>query len=649
MNIFYEFDSFWVDEEKRILEKNGMSVSIKPKTFDTLLALLKSENKVISKDKLIEEIWNGTAVSDDSLTQQISKLRKLLGDSAEKGKFIVTIPGVGYKFVADVNEKISTNGGASLFEKPSFLEKSEDANRKKTKNLDIRNIKNKVSLESTSAEGGPKKIGNNQKWNWGIAAVGLLIIGLAGLYIWKNLPREETTVMGVEEIAVLPFRAPSQDDELKSLKQGMTDTLVSRLSRIEAISVLPSFLTSSFEKSNLTPSEFGKKINADAVLEGRLQKHEKKIRVTVQLIESSTGKVLWSEEFTSEFTDIFEVQSAIAYRIAEALSLELTDEESLALMKKHTTSSEAYRLYLDARYLWGNRSTGEARVSAQKSYERAIQLDPDFALAYVGLAELLINEASEENYRKVKYLGRKALEIDPSSSEALEILAFAVWRGDWNWKEAEELTRKAIEFDANKVPPHATLLMILYGQGRFEEAFEALEKIPKHFSSTAEFEISLYYYSRKYEKAISFGKEKLAKRPNNINLKSYMGPAYTELGNFEKALEATEDYVALDSLAYPGSLCYLGYTYAKSGQKNKAKEILQKILREEMPKESQTHGGLAMLYGELGEKDKAFEHVEKSIENREWWAFTLKVAPYYDSLRDDPRFEKMLKKINLAS
>lgn len=128
-----------------------------------------------------------------------------------------------------------------------------------------------------------------------------------------------------------------------------------------------------------------------------------------------------------------------------------------------------------------------------------------------------------------------------------------------------------------------------------------------------------------------------------------MGPAYTELGNFEKALEATEDYVALDSLAYPGSLCYLGYTYAKSGQKNKAKEILQKILREEMPKESQTHGGLAMLYGELGEKDKAFEHVEKSIENREWWAFTLKVAPYYDSLRDDPRFEKMLKKINLAS
>ncbi len=643
MNSIYEFENFRVDVEKRLLWKDGKSLSINPKTFDTLIALLKNKNEVIGKDKLVEEIWNGVAVSDDSLTQQISQLRKLLGDNPNEHKFIATVPGIGYKFVADVNKIQPSNGNGHSATKTNFLRNGKIDIASDAPTLSDENLPEK---ESQKYRRKSDKFTFARKKIW-IAAAVFSILGLAAVLFWQNYKPEKINALGVKKIAVLPFQAVTQDDSTNSLKEGMTDTLVSRLSRIDEIIVLSSTITASFEKSNQTPSEFGKTIGADAVLEGQVQKNGEQMRVTVQLIRSGDGKVLWSEEFLNQFTDIFEVQSTIAYKIAQALSLELSDEEKRALMKRYTTSAEAYRLYLDAKSYSISRSTGDVRIAAQRNFERAIELDPNFALAYIGLANLLLQEAGAENYRKIKYLAGKALEIDPNLAEGYDILAFAVWRGDWNWQEAERLTRKALELNRNSNALQVTLMTLLYGQGKFDEAFKVLEQSPPDFPYKAGYEISLYYYARQYQKAVDFGSENLTQKPNDIDLLSYMGPAYTELGRYDEAIEATENYIAVDSIAYPGSLCYLGYTYAKMEQTKKTEEILQKILSAEVPQKSQTHGGLAMLYGALGEKDKAFEQLEKSIENREWWAFTLKVAPYYDSLRDDARFQELLRRVNL--
>lgn len=368
MNNFYEFEAFRVDGEKRLLCKNGEIISIKPKTFDTLLALLKNKNETLTKDQLIEEIWNGDAVSDDSLTQQISQLRKILGETAEEHRFIVTVPGIGYKFVADVREVRSLNG--NKFQVVGQTAKNEkekaETNGEKTDEISHQTDFEKKSENRQNAHGKSDNFVIKNKNFLFAAFAAFLVIGLAAVFVWQNYKSEPTTALGVKKIAVLPFRAEAGMDETQALKNGMTDSLVMRLSRIKKLTVLPSALTAGYEKSGNNPPDFGKQIGADAVLDGMIRKKDGQIFVNVQLIRTNDGKVIWADSFQNEFTDILEVQSLIAYKITEALSLELSDEEKRAVMKRYTTSSEAYRLYLDARYLRNKRSGSEALILAKK-------------------------------------------------------------------------------------------------------------------------------------------------------------------------------------------------------------------------------------------------------------------------------------------
>lgn len=645
MNRFYEFETFRVDAEKRRLWNEGKIVSINPKTFDTLLALLKNKNEVIGKDKLIEEIWNGVAVSDDSLTQQISQLRKLLGDSADEHKFIVTVSGIGYKFVADVNKIQTLNGYSKIapdLPQNGKIDITPELSASKNGNLPEKELNQQQKSQEIS-----EKLKFERKRNWMTAFAVFSIFGLAAVFFWQNYKPEKTNALGVKKIAVLPFRAISPDEQTNALKQGMTDSLVTNLSRIDKLNVLPSVLVGDYQNSEQSPLEFGRKIGADAVLDGGIRKNGEQIIVNVQLFDTSDGKILWSDSFQNEFTDILEVQNLITNKIAEALSLELSDEEKLALMKRYTTSTEAYRLFLDAYYLKNKRSGSEALIQAEKNYKRAIDLDPNFALAYVELANLQVYSPSPQSYERMKFLARKAIEIDESLGEAHDAYGFAVWRGDWNWQEAETHFLRAIELSPNSLGGYGSLSMILLGQGKFNEAVKTLDSQNPPDLNTKIYKITVYFFSRDYEKVISESRKFLSQNPNDIPTLSYLAPAYSFKGMHAEAIETAEKYAALDETAGVGSLVYLSLAYIKAGQVEKGKEILQRIWKKNASDSAQIHGGLAMLYGELGEKEKAFEQLEKSIENREWWAFTLKVAPYYDSLRDDVRFQEMLRQVNL--
>ena len=645
MNEFYEFESFRADVEKRLLWENGEPVNIKPKTFDTLLVLLEYQNEMISKDKLIEEIWNGDAVSDDSLTQQISQLRKLLGETANENKFIATVPGSGYKFVAVVNKVQSLNGKGFSEIKPDFPQNGKIVAVPETPALKDEYLSEKES-QKFRRKSGEFTFARNKVW---IAAAAFSILGLAAVLFWQSYQPQKTNALGVRKIAVLPFRAISPDEETNALKQGMTDSLVTSLSRIDDLNVLPSALVGGFQNSEQSLLEFGRRIGADAVLDGGIRKNGEQIIVNVQLFDTSNGKVLWSDSFQNEFTDILEVQNLITHKIAEALSLELSDEEKSALMKRYTTSAEAYRLYLDAYYLRSKRSGGEALIQAEKNYKRAIDLDPNFAMAYVGLANLQIYSPNRQAYERMKFLARKAIEIDESLGEAHEAYGFAVWRGDWNWQEAETHFRRAIELNPNSSSGYGELAMLLSGQGRFDEAIKTLDSQNPPDINTKSYKIAVYFFERDYETVIEESRQILSQSPNNINALSYLAPAYSYTGRHAEAIEIAEKYAALDETANVGSLAYLSLAYIKAGQTKKGREILQRMLKKDAPDSAQIHGILAMLDGELGEKDRAFERIEKSIENREFWAFTLKVAPYYDSLHGDPRFDKILEKVNLSN
>jgi TolB-like protein/Tfp pilus assembly protein PilF len=482
---------------------------------------------------------------------------------------------------------------------------------------------------------------------WLLILILIILPIVAGYFLQTEKPVPKNS-LGIRKIAVLPFRSISPDDEMTKLKQGMTDSLITRLSKINELSVLPSALIGGYEKSGKSPLDFGSQIGADAVLDGTISRNNNLFIVNIQLFSIADGNILWSDTFQSEFTDILETQTLITLKITQALSLELSDKENRAIMKKFTTSAEAYRLFLDANYIQNFRKGKEARVLAENYYERAIELDPNFAMAYVNLANLQIHSPSKKAYLKMKVLSEQALKIDPELGEAVAILGFAVWRGEWNWTESEKYLKRAIETAPNDYGAFGTYSMILVGQGNFDEALK-INALDKTGSPTTKiYEAAIFFFRHDFDKTIEICLERLKENPKSIGALSYLAPSYSFKGEHNKAVETAEKYAALDETADVGSLVYLSLAHIKAGNSEKGKEVLRQILEKDAPDSAQIHGGVAMLYGELGEKDKAFAHLEKSIKNREWWAFTLKFAPYYDSLRSDKRFGEMLRHINLA-
>lgn len=648
MNHFYEFAAFRVEMEKRLLWKDGKAIRLKPKTFDTLVFLLENRNKVVTKDEMVGEVWNGMAVSDDSLTQQISQLRKILDDGEHQ--LIATVSGIGYEFAAEVREvKPSANNDLLVADSNGNLSAAEKAKLDESKTASEIYIQNFKADEKTDAHHPKSFLNKFNRADWRVWTVifAIVFIGVSAVFLWRWQKAENNSGLGVRRIAVLPFKAVIETDEINALKQGMTDALITRLSRIEKITVLPTSLVAQYNQPNQDPLVAAKELNVDAVLEGRIQKEGERISVTAQLIRSYDGKVLWSEVFLNDFTDIFDVQHSIAYKVAEALSLELSDEEKRAIMKRHTTSTEAYRLYLEG-YFFFRRRTADGKLQAQKNFQQAIEIDPNFALAYTGLALLYLEQSNispKDAYKKSEIYARQALKIDPELAEANALLGFALWRGEWNWKDAEQNFKRAVELKPNSTYVYNWYAMLLSATGKHNEALVVLDNAPNFDDGKAN--LTVYNFARDYERCIEVATERLLKNPNSVVRISTLSMCYAGKRMFPEAIEAAEKAVALEELVQPNMLAILGSIYAQAGKIEKAREIQRKL--EQMPETTANiYGAKAVMYAALGEKDQAFSMLKKSIEQREWWGYTLKVYVFWDSLRDDARFEEMLGRVNLA-
>ena len=296
-----KFDSFCVDAEKRLLERNGEVITLESKTFETLLVLLRHRGETVSKDALIREVWKDVAVSDDSLTQQISRLRKALGEKPKAHRFIVTVPGVGYKFVADVQE-ISTNGATKSAQIQS--ENPNETNQTALENLssDEKQISEKIFPDKDFAAKADAPVKNNSVKNTQTAAqkskkylaIAVAILGAAaiGLWLWFGGSRQAKNDLRVKSIAVLPFKTFSPDEQSETLKTGMADALITRLSRLEQIKDLPTGAVLRFNKLDEDQLAAGKEVVVDAVLEGRIEKEGERLRVTAQPIKTADCKTL---------------------------------------------------------------------------------------------------------------------------------------------------------------------------------------------------------------------------------------------------------------------------------------------------------------------------------------------------------------------
>ena len=636
----YEFGSFRVDADQRLLMRDEKVIPVTPKVFDTLLALVERAGRVVEKSELMNMLWPDTFVEESNLTFNISTLRKTLGKNSENGQYIETIPRRGYRFVAGVRE-VKTEP-ASLAVKEENRLQGWGGRRRKGK-------------EDTRRNSGPSEtplVEGIRKLPLVLLVLSGLVIVLAPIRIWQ------TKTVGLKtgrigSIAVLPLKQLGTEKDQDYLGAGIADSLIVRLNNLGKFLVRPTSSVLKYSGSAQDAQLVGRELKVDAVLDGRFQRMADRIRVTLQLLRISDGATLWAEEFEESPSNIFAVQDSVAEKIVRALSLELTGEEKARLAKRYTQNPEAYQLYLRGRYFW-NKRTGESIKKSIGYFDQAIGKDPNYALAYAGLADAYYILGAygalptKEFAPKAKAAALRALQIDATLSEALTTLAAIAASYDWDWSGGEQQFRTALESNPNYATAHQWYAEHLARTGRLQEAIaeaRRAEELDPASPLTSGIVGTTFYRARQYDRALEQLEKTLDMDPDFASTHFHLGMTCVQKTMYEKAIFHFERLSTLWA-SNPQLLALLGYGHAVAGERSVAQKILNE-LNNLSKRQYVSPLGLALVYIGLGDKDRAFNWIEKAYDERVFWLGYLKVEPFFDPLRSDPRFTSLLKKMRL--
>ncbi|HET8669863.1 MAG TPA: tetratricopeptide repeat protein [Candidatus Saccharimonadales bacterium] len=458
-------------------------------------------------------------------------------------------------------------------------------------------------------------------------------------------------VEGAESIAVLPFKPLGEQSGDEILSLGMADALITRLSNLQQLIVRPSSSILKYTSADQDPLEAGRQQKVDAVLDGTIQRAAERVRVTVRLLRVQDGKQLWTDKFDEKFTDIFALQDVISDRVTAALALRLTGSEQDRLTKRYTDNAEAYQLYLKGRYFW-NKRTGESLHKGVEYFTQAIAKDSHYALAHAGLADSYIILGNFgllppiEAYPKAKRAAEEALKADPELVEAQVSLAFVKSLFERDWPGAEVAFKRAIKLNPNYGPAHQWYGVSLAGAGRLDEAVAQVKRAqqvdPQSLTISAVLGWVLYL-ARDYDKAIDHEKTVLEMDSNFALAHRYLGLIYEQKGMYAEAISEFHTAESLSG-ARPLDSGALAHAYAIAGKITEARQILKKVI-ERSPRVYFPSYDIALIYVGLGEKDLAFDWLERAFEERSPWLIHLNVDPRFDSVRADPRFRDLVDRL----
>lgn len=611
---FYEFGPFRLDQEKHRLLRDSEPVPLPPKAIEALLVLVKNPGKMLEREQLMQAVWADTFVEDANLTVAISHLRKALGQNGDTAEYIETIPRVGYRFVAKVRE-ISAEPTPLILEKHTVSktvieEELLDDERQST-------VQKVISSASPFSGITPQKPGASYK-TAALLVVGVLIgVALvAGLYL-RNSDRQfaasNTAPTSIRSIAVLPPKALAGEGDDPSLSLGLADALIMRLGELRTVVVRPTSSMTQYIHTKQDSLTIGRTLGVDAVLEGSYQREGDRIRITMQLVSTRDGAQLWSGKFDDRFTNIFDLEDSISKDVAHSLGSSLSGAEERLLAKRPTENVEAYQLYLKGRYFWNKREVDSVKKAAE-FFEQAVALDPDFALAYVGLADsygMLKIPAPE-----AEAAARKALELDSALAEAHASLGLILMFHQWDWAGAERELSRAIERNPNYATAHHWYGVYLSLRGRLDEAKaamrRALEIDPTSLIINADLG-QLYYFAREYDEAEAQCKKVVEMDPNFLMAHLYLGPIYV-----------------------------------RQGKRGEARQAFATALRLAGPSPRGNPIDLAVQYAEAGNRERAIAALERAWERHMFHLPYLNVDPIYDNLRSDPRFVDLLRRMGLT-
>src|SRR5712664_1422910 len=489
-------------------------------------------------------------------------------------------------------------------------------------------------------------------WIFVVIIAGAMSLGLFFLGRF-TAPNKQTGVNEVssKSIAVLPFVNMSADKNDEYLSDGMTEELINVLSKMPGLRVPGRTSCFAFKGKNEEDifHKVGDQLHVGTVLEGSVRKAGEKLRVTAQLINVSDGYHLWSKDYDGDVKDILNFQSNVAEQVVQALQVQLGTEAVRALSKKPTENPEAHRLYLLGRYEFG-KYTEAGWTSSIRYYEQALKLDPNYALAYCGLADTYaymggVMMPSKEAVLKEKEFAQRAMELDPELPEAHLSLACALG-GAFDWQNAQIEFDRAIELNPNLAWAYEIYAWFLGGLGRLDEAIAKDKKAIELDQLNSFFQAALAYFlyhARRYDDAIVQIKKTLELDPASTLGRHFLGCCLLWKGDTAGAIaEFQQSKIVVTGAWYQG---LLGYAYAISGDRPKAEQMLREL--EEMAKRQYVNSSaFAAIYLGLGEKEKALDWLDKSYQDQESACWYLTVDPIYDSVRNEPRFQTLLQKIS---
>jgi TolB-like protein/DNA-binding winged helix-turn-helix (wHTH) protein/Tfp pilus assembly protein PilF len=666
----YEFGEFRLEAAERLLLRNGKPVMLTPKAFETLLVLVQSSGRLVTKEELIRAVWADTFVEEANLARNIWTLRKALGDD-DTNRYIETVPKLGYRFVAPVTrlaiENTEVRPVERLAAKNQLEGRSADIVMERHTIARIVTEEEEVTNDRGESEpvfepkallrNGEREKDVNRRRRLALAAVAVTMVGvtLALTYAWSSRKSQESeTGATIRTLAVLPFRPIAANDEDEYLGLGMADALITKLTNIREINIRPTSAVRKYSTQDQDPVAAGRELRVDAVIEGSVQRVGEQLRVTVQLVSVRDRAPLWADKFDEHFTNIFAVQDRISEQVARALTLSLSSAEKELLTKRYTESSEAYQLYLKGRFFW-NKRTVEGLKKGISYFNEAVEKDPSYALAYVGLADSysLLSDyrglPPKEAYPQAKQAALQALKLDEGLAEAHVALAFIKAAYDWDWRGAETEYRRAIELNPNYETAHQWYAEYLSGMGRHEEAIveirRAKEINPISLIINA-VEAWVLYYAREYDQAIAQGQKVVEMDPHFAEVYEYLKRCYDQKGMYREAIAARQMRRKLAGVHAEETAALREAAAATSPTLYWQKRLEQEM--EESRREPRAAFDTAEIFAQLGKKDDAFTWLEKAYQDRSYLIMYLKVAPNLDSLRSDPRFADLLRRVGHA-
>jgi TolB-like protein/DNA-binding winged helix-turn-helix (wHTH) protein/Flp pilus assembly protein TadD len=678
----FEFGEYRVDSLERRLLHNGLVVPLTPKAFETLCLLVENSSHLLEKGRLMESLWADAFVEEGNLADNISKIRQVLGDSRKDPKYIETVSGRGYRFIAEVRRieraTSETEQGRveveqpveqlDLTSEPQFSEPTQEDDRstysavvpvgpKKpdvqgteahSKTDDLAEIK-KLKAENNSQN---KFAGFESRWLIPVSVLGLLVLGASILFFWLESGR--STGDPVKSVAILPFKPLVADKRDEALELGVSDSLISGFSRLRHTTVSPISAVRRYAGLEQDARAAGQELGVASVLDGNIQRTGERIRVSVRLVNVEDGRTLWAETFDENFTDIFAVQDSISQRIVAALALQLSGEESASLSKKYTANTEAYHHYLKGRFFW-SKLTPDGLQKSLDFYAQAIEIDPNYALAYAGLADSYNLLGSygfwplRESHPKARAAAEKALDIDAELAEAHASLATVIADYYWDWAAAEDHFKRAIDLNPNYPVARSWHSQHLSRMGRHDEAVEEARRaqILDPLSSSANAHVGLALFrARRFDEAQAELLKGLEFDPNALDAHIFLGFVKVQQGKGNEAIAEFQRVVEL-SERNPSMVALLGYGYASAGNKDKARAIIEEF-NSQSKKQPVSHIETAMIHIALGDREQAFALLEKAYEERAWQLGFLQVEPIFDPIRSDPRFGQLVSRINVG-